>query len=144
MVPAKSWSSPEILKDGFAAFSSVSVNVLNSIIADDDIVMLTTSHKANFSMQEWKDIFVNRGLEIKTIESLPENENHLSRKDEIMNWFDLNEKPSSFVILDDDTSLNDLPTNLKEHLLHTSSTVGLLDKHISEINLILDEHREFA
>ncbi len=144
MVPAKSWSSPEILNDGFAAFTSKSVNVLNSIITDDDIVMLTTSHKANYTIVEWKNIFNKRGLRIKNIQRLPENSNYLTRKDEITNWFNLNEWPQQFVILDDDKSLNDLSLNIKNNLVQTSKEVGLTNIHLQEIKSILENPKEYA
>lgn len=137
MVPAKGWTSPEFLHDGFPAFSIKAVQTLRNVISEEDSVMLTTSHKANFSMEEWKTIFKNRGLNINNIQSLPENVNNLSRKDEIVNWFNLNNAYEGFVIIDDDKSLNDLPGFLKENLVQTSSYVGLTEEHIVAIKAIL-------
>jgi hypothetical protein len=53
-----------------------------------------------------------------------------SRKDEIMEWFKLNNVVGDYVIIDDDTRLNALPKNLKERLILTSPTVGLTPEHI--------------
>jgi len=50
-----------------------------------------------------------------------------------MYWFETNEIPENFVILDDDTSLNDLSLNLKSHLVLTSTLIGLTDNHIDDI-----------
>ena len=85
MVPAKGWKSPEILNDGFPAFSSKSTRALQSLISEEVTVMLTTSHKSKFSVEEWKNIFSNRGINLEKIKSLPENSNNLNRKDEIVN-----------------------------------------------------------
>lgn len=57
----------------------------------DDTLILTSSHKSNHSLVEWLRIFKNRGIEIKTIRVLPENNNNISRKDELVNWFNSNE-----------------------------------------------------
>jgi hypothetical protein len=73
MVPAKGWKSPEFLNDGFPAFSSKSTSTLQKSINEEDTIILTTSHKANFSIEEWKSIFKNRGINIEKIKSLPEN-----------------------------------------------------------------------
>ncbi len=135
--PAKSWKVPELLNDGFPRFSDKAVSVLQSCIAEDTTVMLTTSHKSKYSIDTWKDIFRNRGLEINKLQSLSENTTFLSRKEEIINWMDSNEINEEFVIIDDDTSLNGLPPSLKENLVLTSSYIGLTEQHLSAINAIL-------
>ena len=42
MVPAEAWKSPELLNDGFPAFSSKATSTLQHLLSEDDIVMLTT------------------------------------------------------------------------------------------------------
>lgn len=137
MVPAKGWKSPELLNDGFPAFSSKAVRVIQSLITVDTIVVLTTSHKSRFTIEEWKRIFKNRGLQLNKLKSLEENTNFLSRKDEILNWFNLNNIHEEFIIIDDDKSLNDLPVYIKKNLIQTSALVGLTDVHLDEINTVL-------
>ncbi len=139
MVPAKGWKSPEFLNDGFPAFSNKAVSVLQSLISEDVTVMLTTSHKSKFSIEEWKNIFMNRGINIEKIKSLPENINNLSRKDEIVNWVRLNNIDEDFVIIDDDKSLNELPYFLKKNLIQTSSYRGLTEEHLAAIKSIFDK-----
>jgi hypothetical protein len=137
MVPAKSWQRPELLKDGFPAFSNKAVDVLNNSLSKDDTIVLTTSHKANFTITEWKQIFKNRGVNILNFNTLPENIHNLTRKEEILNWFQLNKVEENFVILDDDKSLNDLPPFLKQNLIQTSSIIGLTLDHLEAIKAIL-------
>ncbi|MEO6232376.1 MAG: HAD domain-containing protein [Ferruginibacter sp.] len=136
MIPAKGWKSPEFLDDGFPAFSSKAISTLQHLISEEDTVMLTTSHKSKFSIQQWKNIFKNRGIDIKKIKSLPENLNNLSRKDEIVNWFNVNKVNEDFVIIDDDKSLNELPDSLKRYFLQTSPYIGLTDEHLETIKSI--------
>ena len=133
MVPAKGWKSPEVLNDGFPAFSNKAIRAFQSLISEEDTVMLTTSHKAKFSVEEWKSIFKNRGINVEKIKSLPDNFNNLSRKDEIVNWFNVNNVDDNFVIIDDDKSLNELPHFLKKNLIQTSPYIGLTEEHLETI-----------
>lgn len=129
MVPAKSWKPLELLADGFPAFSPQAIAVLQQLITEDVTIMLTTSHKASYTLNKWKTIFKNRGIEIMNIAALPENTEGLNRKAEILNWFNLNPIHEDFIIIDDDKSLNDLPAFLKEKLIQTSSYIGLRAEH---------------
>ncbi|MCU0421434.1 MAG: HAD domain-containing protein [Bacteroidia bacterium] len=133
MVPAKSWERPCLLSDGFPEFSSKALLVLQNLISDDVTVMLTTSHKSRFNIQEWKEIFQRRGITINNLKTLDECSFGVSRKDEILNWFNLNSINEDFVILDDDKSLNALPTFLKDNLILTSPMVGLTENHLDII-----------
>lgn len=136
MVPAKGWKSPELMNNGFPAFSTKATIALQNLLSDDVTIMLTTSHKAKFSIEEWKSIFKNRGINIEKLKSLPENVKHMSRKDEIVNWFNVNCIDENFVIIDDDKSLNELPGFLKEHLVQTSPYIGLTEEHLEAIKFI--------
>lgn len=133
MVPAKGWKSPELLNDGFPEFSPKATIALQQLISDDDTIMLTSSHKANFSIEEWKCIFRNRGIHTNKIERLPDNIDNLNRKDEIVNWFKVNNTEENFIIIDDDTSLNDLPDYLKVHLVQPSPLIGLTEEHLVKL-----------
>ncbi len=144
MVPAKSWTSPELLNDGFPAFSSKSVHALQGLISGDTTVILTTSHKSRFTIEEWKSIFEKRGLQVGQLKSLGDNNNNLSRKDEVLNWINLNNIHEEFVIIDDDKSLNDLPSFLKDNLILTSPLIGLTDLHLAEINSVLTKKLQIA
>jgi hypothetical protein len=137
MVPAKGWERPELLDDGFPVFSSRATRVLQNIISDCTTVMLTTSHKSTYTIDEWKSIFEKRSIKITNLKSIGSNTNNLSRKDEILNWFNVNNVDEDYVIIDDDKSLNGLPVFLKDKLILTSSLVGLNDQHIDEIKSIL-------
>ncbi len=140
MVPAKSWKSPELHNDGFAVFSNKATYVLQSLMAEDTAVMLTTSHKGNFTIEEWKSIFKNRGINIKNLGCLPANVNNYTRRDELVNWFNTNNVNEDFIIIDDDNSLNELPGYWKEHLLQTSPYIGLTEEHLEIARMMLRQH----
>jgi 3-isopropylmalate dehydratase small subunit len=133
MVPAKGWKAPDLLQDGFPAFSSKAVSALQQLVAEGATIILTTSHKANYSIEEWKEIFRKRGIAISQIKKLDANIGNKSRKDEIMDWININLEDGNFVILDDDKSLNDLPAYLKAKLLLTASHIGLTEEHLERV-----------
>lgn len=127
MVPANSWRRPEILADGFSAFSGRAVCALQHILDETGAtIVLTTSHKSSYDLPKWRDLFSARGIRLRKLDALADNRLHLTRKDEVMNWF-RKENPmgKNTVIIDDDKSLNDLPSQLKEKLILTSGSVGL-------------------
>ena len=140
MAPAKSWQRPDILEDGFVDFSSKAVSVLQDVLAQNpnSTIILTTSHKSRFSLSQWKIIFERRGLNVNKLESLNDYTDFQSRKVEILNWFDSNDIHEDFIIIDDDKSLNDLPTFYKDRLILTSSLVGLNESHRADIQDIVN------
>lgn len=133
MVPASSWRKLEILEDGFPEFSSAAVKSLDKIISKSGAeIVLTTSHKFKYSLKEWINIFNRRNINIKKITRLPENVHHLDRKQELLNWLNTNKQGADFIILDDDKSLNALPSILKSKLIQTSASVGQTDHLANE------------
>lgn len=126
MVPGYSWKSPKLLSDGFPKFNYMASIALQKLIFDKDAdILLTTSHRFRYSVSEWYDIFRKRGIILNKIDILPKSD-FLNRKDEILNWFKEN-RIDSFIIIDDDKSLNDLPKLIKDKLILTNSLVGLND-----------------
>jgi len=145
MVSAKSWSPPPFLEDGFYMFNSKSVNALNDIISKTDAsILLTTSHKDRFSVDEWIQIFNNRGIVAKGLRKLPDNTDNLNRREEIINWFSIDKDVQDFVIIDDDKSLNSLPELLKERLVQTRPLVGLTQSDVHNSISILNTPLEYA
>ncbi|MFN4000485.1 HAD domain-containing protein [Algoriphagus sp.] len=134
MVPAASWKTPELMEDGFPMFSEKAVQGLKSILFPGSKIILSTSHRDRFTIQEWKEIFAKRGLHVKNLDRLPSSKTHGKRKDEIQQWFSAHVKPKVFVIIDDDKTLFDLPRDLKDHLVITSSLVGLTPENLKDVN----------
>ena len=140
MVPANSWKRPEILVDEFPAFSLKATYALQRILAETNAqIILTTSHKGKYSISQWADIFSLSGIKVKEVLRLPENTTNLSRKEEILHWFETQDFPDNFVIIDDDKSLNDLPKFLKDKLILTSGAIGLTDDFADRAIALLRE-----
>ncbi|MFN6074673.1 MAG: HAD domain-containing protein [Fluviicola sp.] len=146
MVSADSWKRPEILVDGFMDFKPKAVCALNRIIADTSAkIVLTTSHKHLYSLTEWKKIFEKRNIQVSEITRLPENKNHSSRKQELLDWFNVNGITEDFIIIDDDKSLNELPEFLKCKLIQTYGSIGLTDSLAEEaINKLRNSQKDFV
>lgn len=74
MVPATSWKRPEFLSDGFSMFSAQSVEALQKIVLETSArIILTTSHKSTYDISKWHEIFKARGLNVQSIDKLPNN-----------------------------------------------------------------------
>jgi len=144
MVPATSWKRPEFENDGFPRFSRRAVLSLQKIISETGAdILLTTSHKSSYSIPQWKNIFSIRGFENLNIKRLNKNINNLNRREEIMKWVNKTSE-NSFVIIDDDKSLNNLPYNLKSKLVQPSATVGLNDELADSAIKILKSSERLA
>lgn len=123
-----SWSKPNILSDNFTDFSQKSILALNQIIKFSSAsVVLTTSHRYSFSLNEWKLIFKNRGINLNLIDRLPHNTNYISRKQEIENYLICNNIKNNYIIIDDDKSLNGMPEEIKQRCIITSPLIGLTE-----------------
>jgi len=133
MVPGTSWKRPEFLSDGFPAFSVKAVKAIKRIMNETGAtILLTTSHKSKYNPSQWNKIFKNRDIHVNQIDQLPTDSSIMSRKDEILNWYNLSSHSEAFVILDDDKCLNDLPEKIKDHLVLTSSSLGLTNELADE------------
>ena len=142
MVPANSWRKLEILEDNFPEFSSRAVKSLDKIISRTNAeIVLTTSHKHKYSLNEWENIFKRRHICVDKIERLPENTNDLNRKEELIQWFKKTDLKEEFIIIDDDKSLNGLPDFLKDKLIQPSASVGLTDDLANQALLTIEKSK---
>jgi HAD domain in Swiss Army Knife RNA repair proteins len=82
---------------------------------------------------QWMHIFMQRDLSVKHLECLPEHSTGRKRKDEILDWFNQHTHNDPFVIIDDDKSLHELPTSLKERWIETSPYIGLTPEFVEGI-----------
>ncbi len=125
MVPASHWKRPEFEADGFPKFSKKATDALQKIISETGAgILLITSHKSSYRIAQWQAIFSVRGFENLRIKKLHKNAGNLNRREEIMKWVEKGHE-SPFVIIDDDKTLNNLPSNIKSKLVQPSATVGL-------------------
>jgi hypothetical protein len=146
MLSASSWKPVERLDDGFSSFNPRAVSSLQRIISETGAsIVLTTSHKSTYSLTQWRKIFKKRGIDVSIIGKLEDNTTFLTRKEEILNWKLKNKSVNDYVILDDDKSLNGLPSNIKDKLVLTSPMVGLTnDDALSAIKTLRKSELVYA
>jgi hypothetical protein len=138
MLSAAGWKPVENLEDGFSAFSNRAVDCLNHLIQNTNAsIVLTTTHKSRFTLEQWNQIFLSRNLSVHIFDKLDDNLKSLNRKDEILNYLNAHPQIENYIIIDDDKSLNDLPESVKQKLILTSSLVGLTQENIERAIEIL-------
>lgn len=145
LIPAKPWQKYEFAEDGFGLFNKKSVECLNEILnsVSNPEIILTTSHKKKYTIEQWKSIFKHRGIIETNINRLDSNSLEVSRKSEIFYWYLLNQN-ESFIIIDDDKGLLDLNQNIVEnHLILTKPTIGLSETDLFTFQNLFSKSNTF-
>ena len=128
LVTTPSWKQVEQLADGFMKFSEVAVANLATLYKETNAsIVLTTTHRINYSESQWKEIFKLRGLNFETISKLndkTEISQLLDRATEIKEWTKSNPVDTNYVIIDDDLSINSLDDSIKERWVATKPLIG--------------------
>ena len=126
MVHAIPHKKVEFESDGFYKFIPEAVERLNSILNEGDEIILSTSHRFLYNLTDWERVFSSRGIKKVKISRIHLPVEELSRKEEILFWMSEKElKCEEIIIIDDDKSLNDLPSEYKEKLILTNPYIGL-------------------
>ena len=129
LVTTPPWRSAEILADGFMKFNNKAASNLQRLIVETNAnIVLTTTHRINYPIDTWKDIFRLRGIFTNSISKLNDKSSIQTMSDratEIKEWFDKDGDNHNFAIIDNDLSLNDLPVIIKDKWVMTKSLIGL-------------------
>lgn len=138
MITTQPWRKLEILEDGFIAFNLNAANNLARIIKETNAsIVLTTTHRIRFNTRQWTDLFTKRGLYIKCISLINETQLVSEMKDratEVKEWIEKNGLNVDYIIIDDDSTLHNLPLKIKQRWVKTDSIIGL---DISATNKVL-------
>ncbi|WP_448702600.1 HAD domain-containing protein [Mucilaginibacter sp. AW1-3] len=129
MVTTPAWKKAELLEDGFLKFSNAAVqNLIKIISLTNPHIVLTTTHRISYTIDEWHKIFRFRGIEVKSITKV-NNVDSVSgmreRAYEIEEWILNNPDSKNYVIVDDDSSLHRLAADIKARCIITNSSRGL-------------------
>jgi hypothetical protein len=143
LVTTPSWKVVEQLPDGFLKFNETAARNLARIIeATNASIVLTTTHRINYSVDKWKELFEVRGIHTKSIEKVNEvtSIGGISRRAiEIKEWVDKKGGNERFVVIDDDLSINDLSVEIRKKCVLTKPLIGLDDAGAEETLKILLE-----
>ena len=142
MVTTPSWRTPRLHSDGFLEFNPLAARNLSFILdrmhAD---VVLTTTHRINYTVDVWQNLLRNRGIRPHRIFKINDSsslEEMPLRSVEIMEWVHLQTGGDPFVVLDDDRSLYSLPARVLDHCVITMPLIGLDDAAMRKALLILE------
>lgn len=130
MVTTPTWRAVERLEDGFMAFNESCVRNLARVlsITQADIV-LTTTHRIHYDNEMWRQLLHNRGIVTNKVTKVNQAKtfSELSiRHTEVLNWVNANPN-ENYVIIDDDKSLRDLHTAVKNRWVETDFYAGLTE-----------------
>jgi hypothetical protein len=129
LITTPAWRAVETEPDGFFKFNArATANLAALLAATNAAVVLTTSHRLNYSLAQWAAFFHARGL-VPTAITKVNNRNTLppagSRAAEIAVWVAQPGAPANYVVVDDDLSLHDLPASIKNRCVITKPLLGL-------------------
>lgn len=144
LVTAPSWKVPEQLADNFMKFNEAATKNLAKLYSVTSAsIVLTTTHRINFSIEKWFDIFNSRGLNFQNISKI-NNRNSVAalpdRATEIKEWVEKFGGQSNYLVIDDDLSINGLSDNIKERCILTKPLIGFdkysLEKALNILKLV--------
>lgn len=129
LITTPSWKMPHFLEDNFPNFNPEAVRCLNILLENTQAkIILTSSHKINYTIEEWAKIFQKRNLiatpTAKLNDSAPQT--YPNRATELVDWLDKPEHANfaPFLIIDDDQSLHNLPAHFKSCWVATRPLLG--------------------
>ena len=68
LVTTPAWRAVKLDTDGFLKFNEKAAGNLAKLISQTNAsIVLTTTHRINYSIEQWKDIFKNRGINPSSI-----------------------------------------------------------------------------
>ncbi|MFT6244875.1 MAG: FMN phosphatase YigB (HAD superfamily) [Salibacteraceae bacterium] len=138
LITTPPWKPDEIDSDGYSAFNKSCVENLNSLLKlIDGKIWLSSTRRTVKTLSEFNEIFKHRKISNQIEGFLPEFENCHSRMDEVLKFLSITNH-DNYLILDDDKSLNDLDSKIKQRLILTELMRGFgaeeLQNAISLIN----------
>lgn len=138
LITNPAWKPDEMASDGYSKFNEKCVRHFNIFIEQVELyeIWLSSSRRAVMSLREFNTIFVNRGVKASITGFTPFH-GSISRRTEIETFAEgLNEK--ELLIIDDDSSLQDLPQRLKERWIATNLFQGFTAKSMEHALNLLD------
>ncbi|RZL12876.1 MAG: hypothetical protein EOO62_09865 [Hymenobacter sp.] len=129
LITTPAWRAVEQHADGFLQFNTQATANLASLLHETKAaIVLTTSHRITYSLDEWAALLRTRGLHPSALTKVNDHTSlrpARTRAAEIMAWISQHEATENYVILDDDLSLHGLPPALKSRWVPTKPLIGL-------------------
>lgn len=141
LITTPSWKADELDSDGYSKFNESCVENFNTLLERIDAkIWLSSTRRTKKTLSEFNLIFKHRKI-IKQIDGfIPEFDDCVSRKEEILKFIDI-QQPKNYLIIDDDKSLNDLHLEMKQRLVLTELLKGFGKEELKKaITLIENKH----
>ncbi|WP_194510032.1 HAD domain-containing protein [Psychroserpens luteus] len=133
LITNPSWKSDRIDSDGYSEFNESCVENLNQLLTLTEFdIWLSSTRRTVKTLTEFNLIFKNRGINKEIVGFLPEYADCKNRKEEVQKFI-AEYKPSDFLIIDDDKSLNGLENGIKEKLILTDLIKGFDLEKLNEV-----------
>lgn len=145
LITTPPWQQDVIGADGYSVFKPKLVNNLNTLLSKWDFeIVLSSSRRKTHSLEQFNIFFQNRGIVHEIAAYTPISLEKKSRKEEIEAYIYKN-SIQNFLILDDDTSLNNLDKKFKDRLVLTKHMLGFNHEKLEEaIEKISHQMMEFV
>ena len=143
MVTTPSWKIPDFLDDGFMKFNEKAVQNLAKLLSLQVChLVITSTHRVNYNEAAWISILEKRALQPAALSKLNDESSLLpgiTRCAEIQTWYEQHGSVAPSIIIDDDSSLHDLPPTLKEKWVQTAPLKGFDDTAFEKAVLLLQQ-----
>lgn len=136
------WKADEMDFDSYSAFNKKCVENFNQLT--ENLVCelwLSSTRRMNKTLQEFREIFINRNITKEITGFLPKGDYQISRLTEIEAFLS-HERINNFLILDDDSSLHNLKQEDKKYWVQTSLLVGFNSEKLEKSKYIIDNFWE--
>jgi len=129
--------------DGFYTFNLRAQRELDRLLElTGATIVLTTTHRSRYNKSRWTEILKKRLDHVGNVDLLDEYITTVystsNRLKEIIKWGDGFGKGKTYVILDDDKFLYDLPLDIKKHWVPIQTSTGLNNENVNEALRILN------
>ncbi len=137
LITTPPWKADEIHDDGYSAFNQHCVNCFNDLLKglDAEVWVISTRRKGK-TLPELQAIFQARGIHAPIAGLVPVYDEDMNRKDEALLFIREN-KLEHYLIIDDNTLLNQLPREMKKRLVITKYLMGFNEEKLAEARGIL-------
>ncbi|MGI4874518.1 MAG: HAD domain-containing protein [Janthinobacterium lividum] len=129
LITTPPWRPLEIQADGFFKLNEkAAANLAGILTQTQAAVVLTTSHRINYSVEQWREILQTRGINPASITKINDCRtvaDMADRATEIAEWVSRQPAELNYVVLDDDLSLHDLPAAIRQRCVLTKPLLGL-------------------
>ncbi len=137
LITTPTWKADQMDVDGYSGFNKKCVENFNKLTEDLECELwLASTRRMNKTLQEFREIFINRNIKTDIKGFLPKGDYKISRLIEIEAFLS-HEPINNFLILDDDSSLHNLEEKYKKYWVQTSLLVGFNSEKLKEAQEII-------